>query len=213
MKVTFDIKQLSLIAACTFCESVASIFRIRQPGRFAMKEANEQECPDHVIWRTLRKSVRKWLEKTTLPRFLLAMLLATDMISSRYHDQVSFASCWRCWTTQLLCCCVGWRGLCLTGLVLKSFHSTWDLRSRSWQGMISHFWIAVAMQGCWTLGNTPNHFDITEYESTLEAKLLCCTPWYSISCDASCGTWRVLPLVFPPTFFWHLTWTSGARNE
>lgn len=78
MKVTFDIKQLSLIAACTFCESVASIFRIRQPGRFAMKEANEQECPDHVIWRTLRRSVRKWLEKTTLPRFLLAfMLLAT----------------------------------------------------------------------------------------------------------------------------------------
>lgn len=109
--------------------------------------------------------------------------------------------------------------LCLTlehdkGLVLKSLHSTWDLRSRSWQGMVSHFWIAVAMQGCWTLGNTPKHFDITEYESTLEAKLLCCTPWYSISCDASCGTWRVAAgvsshiLLAPDVDQWSEKWVN-----
>ena len=111
-----------LLRSCCFSFSTVcslhlfwNIFRIRQPGLFAMKEANEQECPDHVIWITLRKSVRKRLERITLPRFLLAwMLLATDMISSCYHDQVSSASCGRCWTTQLLCCCVGWCGPCLT---------------------------------------------------------------------------------------------------
>ena len=176
-----------------------------------------------LIWRTLRKSVRKWLEKTTLPRFLFAMLLATDMI---YHDIILLS--WSGFFCQLLemlndttFMLLRWMTrsmphLCLMlehdkGLVLKSLQSTWDLRSRSWQGMVSHFWIAVAMQGCWTLGNTPNDFDITEYESTLEAKLLCCTPWYSISCDASCGTWRVAAGV--SSFFWHLTWTGGARDE
>ena len=165
-----------------------------------------------MILENAQKECTRVFEKTTLPgsfslhavghmiRFLLPvaeMLNDTTLYAAALDDAVCASLCLMLEHDK--------------GLVLKSLHSTWDLRSRSWQGMVSHFWIAVAIQGCWTLGNTPNHLISQNMSQHLRPSFYAARHGIRSVVMPRAAFEGVAAGV--SSFFWHLTWTSGARDE